>query len=267
MVQVSNGDTRLAQSLLHARFVRRSMGFGAAAALLGAAIGTSAQALTGSLGDRLTFKVGQALEARIPRAGVTGEKAITGVIALGGQKARAIAALELSAKLGAVPVILSGPGAEEVRAADAWLATTGEPIEVVVDERARTTYENAQFSADLARHRPEVGCWIVVTSALHMPRAIAAFRATGLDVLAWPVIESDRVSTPTSRQVWHEVAGLVGYLVTGRTRDLLPACDDGVCMAFDRGTNSRAAHKTSACSAPNDGASSANAPKPYNVPG
>lgn len=57
---------------------------------------------------------------------------------------------------------------------------------LLLETRSRNTRENALFSRELADPRPgEV--WLLVTSAMHMPRALAAFRAVGFDVVPWPV--------------------------------------------------------------------------------
>lgn len=54
-----------------------------------------------------------------------------------------------------------------------------------VEERSADTWENAAFSAELLK-KDKVRTVMVVTSAWHMPRAIASFRAAGLEVVAAP---------------------------------------------------------------------------------
>jgi uncharacterized SAM-binding protein YcdF (DUF218 family) len=67
-----------------------------------------------------------------------------------------------------------------------WAVQAGiEPERVVVEPRARTTRENVVNLAALARERGWTRL-VVVTSASHMPRALAAFRAVGLDPLPAP---------------------------------------------------------------------------------
>src|SRR3546814_14992278 len=54
------------------------------------------------------------------------------------------------------------------------------------EAQSRNTAENARLTAALVGQgdgRP----WLLVTSAWHMPRAVASFRAAGLEVLAYPV--------------------------------------------------------------------------------
>lgn len=56
---------------------------------------------------------------------------------------------------------------------------------VLVESESNTTYENARFTAALCRERgiDEV---VLVTSAAHMPRALATFRSTPLEVVPAP---------------------------------------------------------------------------------
>jgi len=91
---------------------------------------------------------------------------------------------------------------------------------------SRTTYENAVFTAALPgvdRTRP----WLLVTSAWHMPRALATFRAAGWNVTPYPVDYRTGIRTPwteyslvDSPRRWrialHEWAGLLAYRLAGR---------------------------------------------------
>ena len=52
--------------------------------------------------------------------------------------------------------------------------------------RSRNTLENAQFTKIQAAPKPG-DRWVMITSAYHMPRAMAAFRNVGFDVEAFPV--------------------------------------------------------------------------------
>ena len=54
-----------------------------------------------------------------------------------------------------------------------------------LEQRSRTTAENAIDSAAML-HTDGVGCAVLVTHAWHMPRALAAFVANGLHVIAAP---------------------------------------------------------------------------------
>lgn len=106
---------------------------------------------------------------------------------------------------------------------------------ITAEEQSRNTIENAVFSRLLAQ--PKSGeRWLLITSAYHMPRAMAAFRAAGFAVEAYPVdwrtrgpIDSGRPFGALSEglrrtdEAAHEWVGLLGYWLTGRTKELFPA--------------------------------------------
>jgi uncharacterized SAM-binding protein YcdF (DUF218 family) len=53
------------------------------------------------------------------------------------------------------------------------------------DDRSRTTYENAVYSAQLLK-ADRVASVVIVTHAWHLPRALWAFEQAGLKPLPWP---------------------------------------------------------------------------------
>ena len=57
---------------------------------------------------------------------------------------------------------------------------------ILLEEKSRTTSENAEFTKALLTPAPGER-WLLVTSAYHMPRAMGCFRAAGFDVTPWPV--------------------------------------------------------------------------------
>src|SRR6516162_9508632 len=57
---------------------------------------------------------------------------------------------------------------------------------ITAEEQSRNTIENAVFSYLIAQPKPGER-WLLVTSAFHMPRSIAVFRAAGFAVEAYPV--------------------------------------------------------------------------------
>jgi uncharacterized SAM-binding protein YcdF (DUF218 family) len=106
---------------------------------------------------------------------------------------------------------------------------------ISAEEQSRNTIENAVFSRLVAQPKPGER-WLLVTSAFHMPRAIAAFRAAGFPVEAYPVDWRTRgpidVTTPfgsltegldRTDAAAHEWIGLLAYRLTGRTAELFPA--------------------------------------------
>ena len=102
------------------------------------------------------------------------------------------------------------------------------PTDVVLEDQATTTYENALFSLPLLA---EVGAGriLLVTSAAHMPRAEGCFRRLGLTVYPAPCDRraghhalSPNSFLPSSRgisefcQASHEWAGYAWYWLRGR---------------------------------------------------
>lgn len=105
---------------------------------------------------------------------------------------------------------------------------------IVAEEQSRNTVENAVFSRLIANPQPGQR-WLVLTSAFHMPRAIAVFRAAGFPVEAYPV--DWRTTGPIDRVrpfpsvseglrrtdvAVHEWIGLLLYRLTGKTAELFP---------------------------------------------
>jgi uncharacterized SAM-binding protein YcdF (DUF218 family) len=122
-------------------------------------------------------------------------------------------------------IILSGGGRgvhTEARRMAAVIRRWGIPASaLLLEERSHDTRDNAFFTARLARehHLQRI---LLVTSALHMPRAVFWFRSDGVQVVPVPVpepdvAELDRASRwiPTRGALWRsgralkEYAGLV----------------------------------------------------------
>jgi uncharacterized SAM-binding protein YcdF (DUF218 family) len=61
------------------------------------------------------------------------------------------------------------------------------PDSIIVESNSRNTHENAINTAAIWRER-HFRSGLLVTSATHMPRAIASFRKSGLDVAPWPAV-------------------------------------------------------------------------------
>jgi uncharacterized SAM-binding protein YcdF (DUF218 family) len=108
-----------------------------------------------------------------------------------------------------------------VRQLRSWGVGDGQ---IVIEARARNTYENAVESTNLAAAHG----WrslVIVTNALHMPRALACFRRQGLDPDVLPVDDGvgqrrrGWIPSPSaldqSRAVLHEVIGRIVYRVVG----------------------------------------------------
>jgi uncharacterized SAM-binding protein YcdF (DUF218 family) len=138
-------------------------------------------------------------------------------------------------------VVVSGGSAEVVpdgsTEADAMrsiLVDLGIPAErILVEGRSRNTIENAEYAKQVAQPRPGE-TWLLVTSAMHMPRSMGCFRHVGWDIVAYPVnYRTGRTLTPDLLQLGGNLAqidgamrewvGLVAYRLLGRTDALLPS--------------------------------------------
>ncbi len=109
---------------------------------------------------------------------------------------------------------------------------------IVVEGNSRNTYENAVMSH--AAVQPKTGeTWLLVTSALHMPRAVGCFRRVGWTIVPYPVDYRTTLKLTTSPGLQpgllladdlmlvtlavKEWLGLAAYYALGRTDALLPA--------------------------------------------
>ncbi|MGE3711521.1 MAG: YdcF family protein [Hyphomicrobiaceae bacterium] len=105
---------------------------------------------------------------------------------------------------------------------------------IVLEGHSRTTYENALLTRQLIEPKPNMP-YVLVTSAVHMPRSIGVFRRQGYEVLPWPV----DYRTAGVRDVWlwfdslptglkqvdeafKEWVGLLAYRLAGRSDALFP---------------------------------------------
>jgi uncharacterized SAM-binding protein YcdF (DUF218 family) len=113
------------------------------------------------------------------------------------------------------------------------------PDRLILESDARDTYENAVYlKAELGKlglHGPGMR-WVLITSAYHMPRAMASFRQAGFDVEPWPVDYRTRGRADLTRPfdkvseglrridvATREWVGLFAYWLAGRSSTLFPA--------------------------------------------
>ncbi len=201
------------------RSTRSGWGTGALPAITGLLLVSPLVLLAAPVEARLVKIVARWLENRITRPALPAGAHVGGIIVLGGASSRVRAALVLAERFQDAPIVLSGPGDGEIAVARDAL---GQSTRLRIDRRPTTTYENARFSKDLVAPRSDA-CWAVVTSAIHMPRAIGAFQAVGFSVLPWPVNDTPLTTEVLSAKVWHEVLGLVGYRAFGRSSSVFPS--------------------------------------------
>lgn len=115
------------------------------------------------------------------------------------------------------------------------LVQLGSPAErILVEGASQSTYENAVFTARLLE-RKRIRQVVLVTEALHMPRALRVFRATGLEVTPAPCCGIAQRG-PSWKDVWlpspgaavtvqrvgHEWIGLAWYRWRGYTGERAP---------------------------------------------
>jgi uncharacterized SAM-binding protein YcdF (DUF218 family) len=100
------------------------------------------------------------------------------------------------------------------------------PGRAIYERRSRDTWENLVFSKEIARPKPGE-TWVLVTSAMHMPRSMAIARRIGWRMVPWPSdyetaadlddqplgFASDNLLTMTL--ALHEWVGLATYWVQG----------------------------------------------------
>lgn len=174
----------------------------------------------------------RAPESAWPRLGDRDRGAPNGIIVLGGGLAsymeaeqervpadgpgeRLAAGIHLAKRF--PKAILLYTGVETPPGSLAPLLRAGIPrAQILIESKARTTAENAKYSAALAQPRPG-DRWLLVTSAYHMPRALKCFRVAGFDVEPYPV-DFRPPSGSNDSLAWHEYIGAIAYRVLGRCR-------------------------------------------------
>jgi uncharacterized SAM-binding protein YcdF (DUF218 family) len=163
----------------------------------------------------------------------TGVSANRGEIVVGESADRIIAASELARNYPNAHVMFVGisEGDFVIR----FFENLGVPQDrIIVEGKSHNTAENAAFAKQLAMPKPGER-WLLVTSAIHIPRAVGAFRKVGFAVDAYPV----DYQTAGAQDLWtlsasvmggigmmdravHEWTGLLVYWITGRISALFP---------------------------------------------
>ena len=100
--------------------------------------------------------------------------------------------------------------------------------DILLENKSKNTYENAQFTSKLINQRPELKSFILITSAFHMRRATACFKKASVphDIFPADFYAHDRgfrlesfipSEAPLSEwhQFFHEVGGFIVYKVVG----------------------------------------------------
>lgn len=161
--------------------------------------------------------------------------------ALNAAAERLVALADLSRRLPHARLIASGGSGLLFNQAEredlptmAALAQMGvAPARVEYENRSRNTWENALFSRDVMG-ADAVRPWVLVTSAMHMPRAVGVFRVLGIPVVPYPVdyrtrgggepwLRADLADNLTVLSYGvREWIGLLAYRLAGRADALFP---------------------------------------------
>ena len=116
----------------------------------------------------------------------------------------------------------------------AFMLFSIDPARVLIEDKSRNTFENANFTFDIIKPKMEEN-WVLITSAFHMPRSVGAFRKAGWRVIPYPVdfmTAGDIVFRPSFNfrggisafsRALHECLGLLFYWLTDRSESLFPA--------------------------------------------
>lgn len=103
--------------------------------------------------------------------------------------------------------------------------------DMLLESSSRNTFENAQFSKKISDSAKLKGPFLLVTSASHMPRAMACFRKAGMECVPYPVHYLSRTSgsyevkdwiLPSTEILFHwevlvkEWVGMLAYKLSGK---------------------------------------------------
>jgi uncharacterized SAM-binding protein YcdF (DUF218 family) len=131
---------------------------------------------------------------------------------------------------GASPLYRSKVGLGETQLAASILRSWGVPkVDILLEQEAQNTRQNAAFSADILKNTFENPKVLLITSAFHMPRAIRCFEKAGIKPDSFPcdfygrkrsilwidmiIPNGDFISD--LNLLWHEWIGFIAYWIAG----------------------------------------------------
>lgn len=120
-------------------------------------------------------------------------------------------------------------GRGETKQAASLLADWGVPAsDILFEENARNTRENALFSARILNKMFPSGRYILITSAFHMRRSVGCFEKAGIKTKPFPADFYGSYTKWTTRDIvpvpaaladchvlWHEMVGFLIYKMVG----------------------------------------------------
>jgi uncharacterized SAM-binding protein YcdF (DUF218 family) len=175
------------------------------------------------------------LETRFPVLQPDPQVSGDGIIMLPGGAGEGLAALsKLGREYPDARLALCGFGPADKtfakRLADAGI----DAAHIIIVSQSRTTAEDAHYSAALLKRKPDES-WLLITAAMHMPRAVGCFRAAGFQVQPYPLEFMTRgrsglfalFATGSAALIQLDRAakewiGLMAYRVMGKTNALFP---------------------------------------------
>jgi uncharacterized SAM-binding protein YcdF (DUF218 family) len=99
---------------------------------------------------------------------------------------------------------------------------------IIMEDKSRNTYENAQFTKKLLARHPDLKSFVLVTSAFHMRRATGCFKKAGIPHAVFPAdfYSADRmfrleefIPAENALAGWHrlfrEIGGFIMYKIMG----------------------------------------------------
>jgi uncharacterized SAM-binding protein YcdF (DUF218 family) len=155
---------------------------------------------------------------------------------------RLIAAIELLRRYPEAQLIFAGGSGDMLQPEPTEAGTIKAALEqlgidlgrVRFEDKSRNTWENEVNAMAIAAPEPEQR-WVLITSAMHTPRAVGIARRLGWSFLPWPVDYTTLPDGPMrseghfAKYLWdfsnvtHEWLGLLAYWLTGRSAELFPA--------------------------------------------
>lgn len=177
----------------------------------------------------LLLSLKEPLEQRFARTSLRADDHVAGIIVLGGSSPRIRESAHLASRFPNATLVVTGVSDRDYALAQSLVPNTGR---LVRDVHATNTFENALFSKRLVNPRPEQR-WLLVTSAVHMPRAMGVFAAAGFPVEPWPVSDAKGPSRAIAQAVRHEILGLIAYRIMGRTNALFPGPAEAAAVKPD----------------------------------
>jgi uncharacterized SAM-binding protein YcdF (DUF218 family) len=161
------------------------------------------------------------LETRFVQPQIGDWTEITGLLVLGGRPERVHEALRLASAYPHLRVVLSGPAQDDLLPFETMPPSLKERVTIELSSSRQGTWGNALHTYRIVQPTASKR-WLLITSAMHMPRAMGTFRAAGFNVEPWPVMDSPTYPPARARMAMHEWIGLLAYRILGRSNALFP---------------------------------------------